>query len=114
LSLQRKDREVVLHGNEKGTIYEFATGEYIELHEPVDEQDRWVRVNYTAHAPLEIEPAEDSRGVRRKGYKADRRWQALSRFFYEDRVEPVRPSEVHQPGAHTQVGSDTEKPAIAE
>jgi ubiquinol-cytochrome c reductase cytochrome b subunit len=103
LSLQRKDRELVLHGHESGNVYQFASGETIEVHTPLNEQERWLRVNYDAHAPLEIEPAEDSRGVRRKGYKADRRWQKLSRFFYEDRVEPVRPSELsddHHEGGH--------------
>ncbi|WP_019147841.1 cytochrome bc1 complex cytochrome b subunit [Timonella senegalensis] len=100
LSLQRKDRELVLHGHETGKIVRFANGEYIEVHRPLNEQERWLRVNYDAHRPLEIEPAEDSRGVRRKSYKQDRRWQKLSRFFYEDRVEPVRPSELHEVQGH--------------
>lgn len=97
LSLQRKDREAVLHGHEAGTIVSYADGEMVEVHKPLNEQERWLRVNYVAHKPLDIEPEYDSRGVRRKGYKADRRWQKLSQFFYEDRVEPVRPSEMaHQ------------------
>src|SRR6478752_1743182 len=103
LGLQRKDRELVLHGHETGRIVRFAHGEYIEVHRPLDEQERWLRVNYQAHAPLEIEPATDSRGVRRKGYKKDKRLQRLSRFFYEDRVEPVSPAELaaaHSHGEH--------------
>ena len=103
LGLQRKDRELVLHGHETGRIVRFAHGEYIEVHRPLDEQERWLRVNYQAHEPLEIEPATDSRGVRRKGYKKDKRLQRLSRFFYEDRVEPVTPAEVaaaHSHGEH--------------
>jgi len=103
LGLQRKDRELVLHGHETGRIVRFANGEYIEVHKPLDEQERWLRVNYEAHKPLEIEPATDARGVRRKGYKKDRRWQRLSRFFYEDRVEPVTPAELaaaHSHGEH--------------
>ncbi|WP_265521430.1 cytochrome b [Oerskovia flava] len=103
LGLQRKDRELVLHGHETGRIVRFAHGEYIEVHRPLDEQERWLRVNYDAHRPLEIEPAQDARGVRRKGYKKDRRMQRLSRFFYEDRVEPVTPAELaaaHSHGEH--------------
>lgn len=103
LGLQRKDRELVLHGHETGRIVRFANGEYIEVHRPLDEQERWLRVNYEAHKPLEIEPATDARGVRRKGYKQDRRWQRLSRFFYEDRVQPVTPAELaaaHSHGEH--------------
>jgi ubiquinol-cytochrome c reductase cytochrome b subunit len=100
LGLQRKDRELVLHGHETGRIVRFANGEYIEVHRPLDEQERWLRVNYEAHRPLEIAPATDARGVRRKGYKSDRSWQRLSRFFYEDRVEPVTPAELAAAHAH--------------
>lgn len=112
LALQRKDRELVLHGHETGRIVRFANGEYVEVHSPLNEQERWLRVNYDAHKPLEIEPAEDSRGVRRKGYKADRRWQKLSQFFYEDRIEPVRPSELQDSAAHGEIAADTAKPAL--
>lgn len=41
LGLQRKDRDVVLHGFETGRIVRLPGGEYIEVHEPVDEHERW-------------------------------------------------------------------------
>lgn len=94
LALQRKDRELVLHGHETGRIVRFASGEYIEVHKPLDVHERWLRVQHQPRRPIEIEPAEDSRGVRRKGYRADRMRQRLSRVFYEDRVEPVTPAEL--------------------
>jgi ubiquinol-cytochrome c reductase cytochrome b subunit len=103
LSLQRKDRELVLHGHETGRIIRFASGEYIEVHKPLDAHERWLRVQHDAIRPLEIEPAEDSRGVRRKGYRADRLRQRISKVFYEDRVEPVTPAELaaaHSHGHH--------------
>ena len=106
LGLQRKDRELVLHGHESGRIVRFANGEYIEVHTPLNEQERWLRVNYEAPAPLEIAPKTDARGVKRKGYGSDKRWQGLSRFFYEDRVSPVTPMEVeaaHSHGEHDQL-----------
>src|SRR5690606_13920565 len=81
LGLQRKDRELVLHGHESGRIVRFANGEYIEVHAPVDEQERWLRVGYVSPAPLEIAPETDARGVKRKGYAAEKRWQRLSRFL---------------------------------
>lgn len=112
LGLQRKDRELVLHGHETGRIVRFADGEYIEVHKPLNEQERWLRVNYDAHKPLEIEPREDSRGVRRKGFKKDQALQKLSGFFFEDRVEPVTPAELaaaHSHGEHDQI--DAHAPA---
>lgn len=115
LSLQRKDRELVLHGHESGRIVRFDNGEYVEVHTPLDEQERWLRVGHHVYRPLEIEPAEDSRGVRRKGYAADKRWQRLSRFFYEDRVEPVTPAELaaaHSHGEHDALPGSDERPLI--
>jgi ubiquinol-cytochrome c reductase cytochrome b subunit len=112
LGLQRKDRELVLHGHETGRIVRFANGEYIEVHKPLDEQERWLRVGYEAHRPLEIAPREDARGVRRKGYAKDRQLQKLSSFFFEDRVEPVTPAELaaaHSHGEHDQL--DSSEPA---
>ena len=100
LALQRKDRELVLHGHETGSIVRFASGEYIEVHKPLNEHERWLRVGYEAHRPIAIAPAEDSRGVRRKGYRRDRLRQRVSQFFYEDRVEPVTPTELAAAQSH--------------
>ena len=41
LSLQRADREKVLHGRETGTIMRTAEGQFYELHEDIDEFERW-------------------------------------------------------------------------
>ncbi|KQZ10762.1 ubiquinol-cytochrome c reductase cytochrome b subunit [Agromyces sp. Root1464] len=41
LGLQRKDRDVVLHGFETGRIVRLPGGEYVEVHEPVDRYERW-------------------------------------------------------------------------
>ena len=117
LALQRKDRELVLHGHETGRIVRFASGEYIEVHKPLDAHERWLRVQHEPRRPLEIEPAEDSRGVRRKGYRKDRMRQRLSRVFYEDRVEPVTPAELAAAQSHgghdaLPAGAHEDQPAL--
>jgi ubiquinol-cytochrome c reductase cytochrome b subunit len=114
LSLQRKDRELVLHGHETGRIVRFADGGYVEVHKPLDPDEQWLRVNYDAHRPVEIEPAQDSRGVVRKGYRKDRLRQRVSQFFYEDRVEPVTPAELqaaHTHGDHAAIAGGDAVPA---
>jgi ubiquinol-cytochrome c reductase cytochrome b subunit len=111
LGLQRKDRELVLHGHETGRIVRFAHGEYIEVHRPLDEHERWLLVQHEPRRPIEIAPAEDSRGVRRKGYRVDLFRQRLSRVFYEDRVEPVTPAELAV--AHTHAEHDAVGPGPA-
>ena len=98
--LQRKDRELALHGHETGRVVRFASGEFIEVHKPLDEYERWVLVSHDSPAPLEIGPAEDANGVARPGYETDKRWQRLSRFFYEDRIEPVTPAELAAAQSH--------------
>jgi len=94
LALQRRDRELALHGHETGRIVRLPSGQYMEIHQPLTDEERWVLVSYDADRMLEIEPAEDERGVRRPGYEVDKRRARLSRLFYEDRVEPVRPAEL--------------------
>jgi ubiquinol-cytochrome c reductase cytochrome b subunit len=107
LGLQRKDRELVLHGHETGTIVRYEHGEYIEVHEPLDEQETWLRVSYENYTPLEIEPELNDHGVARKGYRWDRFKQRLSRFYFEERIEPLTPQELEaarhhhdEPSAH--------------
>src|SRR5699024_507057 len=86
IGLQRKDRELALHGHETGRIVRFASGEFIEVHKPLDEYERWVLVSPQRPQPPEIEPPEAANGADRPGHKKERRLQKLSQFFYEDRV----------------------------
>ena len=92
--LQRKDRELAIHGHETGRIVRTEAGEYIEVHEPLTDQELWLAVGHDNLVPIEIEPKYNERGVRRRGYRLARRRLALSRFYYEDRVEPVTPAEL--------------------
>ncbi len=104
LGLQRKDREKVLHGRETGTIYRTETGEFFEVHAPLDEYSRWTLVQYEGHRPLELPPAVDENGVRRPGSLFDGLRRRLSRFFFEDRVQPVTPEELE--AAHERAPRD--------
>lgn len=116
LGLQRKDRELVLHGRETGRIVRLASGEYLEVHQPLDEYERWILVQHEPRRPLEAGPSEDARGVARKGYQAAARRAKVSRFFYEDRVEPVTPTELAAAqaahGSHDALEGGAEVPAV--
>jgi len=96
MGLQRKDREKVLHGRETGTIYRTETGEFFEVHAPLDEYSRWALVQHETPAPLQPPPAYDENGVRRPGVRFDGARRRLSRFFFEDRIEPVTPAELDE------------------
>lgn len=94
LALQRRDRELVLHGHETGRVVQLEDGAFKEVHRTLDPYERWKLVAWTPNRPLEIAPAQDANGVERPGYGRDRRLQRLSEFFWEDRVEPVTPAEL--------------------
>lgn len=94
LGLQRKDRERVLHGRETGVIYRTESGEYFEVHAPLDAQERWLLVQHEAYRPLDLPPAVDDHGVRRPGSRLDGMRRRLARFYFEERIEPVTPAEL--------------------
>jgi ubiquinol-cytochrome c reductase cytochrome b subunit len=107
LGLQRKDREKVLHGRETGVIYRTETGEYFEIHAPLEPEAQWVLVQHESYGPMELEAATDENGVKRPGKGGGFR-RRIAKFYFEDRVEPVRPVELaqaHHGGHHAAVGS---------
>ncbi len=94
LGLQRKDRQLVLHGHETGKVVQLADGKFIEVHRALDEQERWVRVQHEPRRPVPLLPETNDRGVARRGYRKDALRARISQFFYGDRVEPVTPAEL--------------------
>ncbi|GAB3754133.1 ubiquinol-cytochrome c reductase cytochrome b subunit [Yimella sp. RIT 621] len=94
LSLQRRDRDLVLHGRETGRIVRTADGRFFEAHEPIDEYKRWPLVSYKSYRPVEAGPDVDANGVRRKGTKGEKLRAKLSNFYFSDRIEPVTPAEL--------------------
>ncbi|MFM1951764.1 MAG: hypothetical protein RJA33_558 [Actinomycetota bacterium] len=65
LSLQRADRELVLHGRETGRLVRLPHGEFVEVHEPISAEEAWKLTAHEQLAPLELEEF-DGAGVKRK------------------------------------------------
>ena len=84
LSLQRRDRDLVLHGRETGRILRTADGQFFEKHEPLDAYRRWNLVQHEQHRPLELESSAGKDKVRAR----------LSSFYFTDRIDPVTPAEL--------------------
>ncbi|GAB2680166.1 cytochrome bc1 complex cytochrome b subunit [Thalassiella azotivora] len=116
LGMQRKDKELALHGRETGRIVRTADGEYFEVHEALDEHERWLLVQHESRRPLELAPDVDENGVARPGARKDRVRRKLSEWFYEDRVEPLTPAELaashHGHAEHDAVEGESERPAV--
>ena len=69
LSLQRSDRELVLHGRETGRLVMLPHGEYIEVHEPLSPERAYTLTQHEQRPALEV-PETDSAGVRNpQGFK---------------------------------------------
>lgn len=85
LGLQRKDREVVLHGFETGRIVRLPGGEYVEVHEQLSGYDRWRLI--AADQPAQPDPEAPSS----RTHLMDRVRARLARFLFEDRLDPVAP-----------------------
>lgn len=95
LALQRRDRDLALHGTESGRVVRTADGEYFEVHDDLTPYDRWTLVQHDKYVPLEVE----------KGAPLlTRARAAVSRFYFEDRVEPLTPEELE--AAHHQHDDD--------
>ena len=83
-ALQRRDREVLLHGYGTGRIVRMPGGEYVEVHKQLDEFERWRLVNTSDYVPVRVVP--DARGHISNTTRVRAR---LSGFFFEERLSPV-------------------------
>ena len=95
LSLQKKDREIALHGYESGRIVRLPDGQYIEVHTQLDDYERWRLVNYQDFKPLMIRP--DARG---RISSLQRVRAIFSRWFFEDRISPATRGELESGEGH--------------
>lgn len=94
LSLQRRDRDTVLHGRETGTIIRTPDGRFFERHDTELSPEHWVLVQHDPVSVYEIEPEVDEHGVARPATRSDKIRAALSRFYFADAVNPVTPAEL--------------------
>jgi ubiquinol-cytochrome c reductase cytochrome b subunit len=91
VGLQKKDREIALHGFETGRIVRLPGGEYIEVHEQLDDYERWKLVSFDDYKPLMIRP--DAKG---RISVMQRARAVASNWFFEDRIAPVTRTEIEQ------------------
>ena len=95
IALQRKDREIALHGYESGRIVRLPGGEFIEVHQPVDEYERWKLTSYETFEPLVVRPNAQGRIPWHQNVRS-----SISRWFFEDRFAPLTQSEIDAAVAH--------------
>jgi ubiquinol-cytochrome c reductase cytochrome b subunit len=87
LSLQRADRDVVLHGTESGRLLLLPHGEFVEVHEPISAEKAWTLTQHEQLPPLELS-SHDSHGVRRPGGLKNRLLRRMSVATVEQVAKP--------------------------
>ena len=105
LALQRKDREIALHGRETGRVVRLPHGEYIEVHEQVDKYELWKLVDFKDYQPTLARPNDQGKITLGSKIRA-----ALSSFYFEDRIAPVSKAEYELAHADHSPAPSVEKP----
>ncbi|GHC58474.1 cytochrome bc1 complex cytochrome b subunit [Streptomyces flavofungini] len=82
LGLQRRDRDNALHGRESGIIKRLPHGEYVEVHKPLSQAERYRLTAHEQPQPYEVGPLVDANGVIRKVPRSERLRARLSRAMY--------------------------------
>ncbi len=95
IGLQKKDREIALHGYESGRIVRMPGGEYIEVHQPLSDYENWRLVSYDDYEPLVLRPNADGKITLRNRLRT-----RMSRWFFQDRIAPVTRPEIEAARSH--------------
>jgi len=95
IGLQKKDREIALHGFESGRIVRLPGGEYVEVHQQLSDYERWKLVSFDDYAPIMLRPDKQGRITARARLRA-----RMSSWFFEDRIAPVTRTELEASSHH--------------
>ena len=110
LGLQRRDREKLLHGYESGRILRLPHGEFVEVHQPLNEKELAV-ISSKPDTPVLPSPSKtDVDGVRNPRYRLQSIQHKLSGFFYGDNVPRPSAEEIEAGQHHAEEQSAIEAP----
>ncbi|MFD0268318.1 cytochrome bc complex cytochrome b subunit [Streptomyces sp. NPDC127106] len=92
LGLQRRDHDKVLHGRETGIIKRLPHGEFIEVHETLDQAKLHTLTAHEQYKPLELGPTVDENGVERKVKMSEKLRAKLSQGMYGEGNQIPKPT----------------------
>lgn len=100
LSLQRRDRDKLLHGRETGQIIRLPHGEFVELHAPINEVEKAKILSKEDIKPLPLPASHDEQGVAQPRLGLKKLQSKISHFFYADNVPKPTAAEIAEAEAH--------------
>lgn len=89
ISLQRADRDLVLHGRETGRLVMLPHGEFVEIHEELTPAQKFTLTQHDQLPPLQVE-LEDANGVRNP---AGIKGRIRARFSRSNQEQIAKPRE---------------------
>lgn len=110
LSLQRRDRDKLLHGYESGRILRLPHGEFVEVHQPLNEKELAVISSKPDTAVLPAPEKSDTDGVRNPRYLVHSLQHRLSAFFYGDNIPRPSAAEIEAGQHHVEDQAAVEAP----
>ncbi|MGI8888579.1 MAG: cytochrome bc1 complex cytochrome b subunit [Nocardioidaceae bacterium] len=108
ISLQRHDRELLLHGYETGVIVRSPAGSYSEIHAPIDPARAYSLTTHERREALQLPASVDSNGVARPGRGKESVRSRLSRFWYADDVAKPTAPEIEAAAHHGDHAPDSD------
>ncbi|TDU84447.1 menaquinol-cytochrome c reductase cytochrome b subunit precursor [Kribbella voronezhensis] len=102
ISLQRADRERLLHGLETGVIVRLPSGEYVERHAPISKYEAYTLTARERRTPIEPAPATDSNGIPAPRRRRERIRAWLSSFYYSDDIQKPTSTELETASRHSE------------
>ena len=102
ISLQRHDRDLLLHGYETGVIMRSAEGGYSERHLPISEDRAYtLTAGRDREEVYALESATDDNGVAATGTRAQKLRARLSALNFADNIEKPTVEELEEGHHHT-------------
>ncbi len=104
LGLQRRDRDRLLHGRETGLIRRLPSGEYIEVHAPISDEERVTLLQAGAKKDevFALPESTDDNGVPAPGGLVQGVRARLSRWYFSETIPDPTPDELHEAAHHAQ------------
>ncbi len=110
ISLQRHDKEMLLHGYESGVIMRDPMGGYSERHVPLPADEAYTLTARGRDQVYVPESGEDPNGVASPTARKDRIRARLSHFWYADNVQKPTREELESGHHHQELEHDHDAP----
>ncbi|MFT4010497.1 MAG: ubiquinol-cytochrome c reductase cytochrome b subunit [Nocardioidaceae bacterium] len=102
LSLQRSDRDKLLHGYETGVLVRSPDGGYAEKHLPISEERAYTITASELDKAIEPPKETDANGVARRDLKKQKRRYKASKAWFGDNIEHPTKEELDEARAHAE------------